>query len=231
MPDICTIVGNTMTCDTSTDWLAAVVAPLIAALIGAVIGLGAALLANRHQRKEASKQRKITATSSIMRSAFNMVRSSHRDKHQMRDHASEFEIAIRMLSVELQSKPGEAFIRELFSWRRELTGDCRRLPEIDADGDHNTPDITDVRKKINEFADFLTEWLHLPDNGLARVVRDMRRERERLWPVPEPDAGSQPRLGAGGEGAELAGDDVGDKGLLLRGQSERAQDAADNVRD
>lgn len=70
-----------------------------------------------------------------MRAAFNMLRSSYRNKQEMRDQAPESEISIRILSVELQTLNGKAFIQELFAWRRALVRDCHRLPELPPEAD------------------------------------------------------------------------------------------------
>jgi hypothetical protein len=172
----------------------------VSAIVPAIIGVMAAVLAtgiaNRHQRREASKQRKIVATSAIMRAAHNMVRSSHRSKEDMRDQASEFEISIRILSVELQTPAGRAFVEELTGWRRTIASDCRSLSELGPRHDHNTESINDVRYRAARFVEYLDDWLHLNDRQLARLVQEMSQTAAQLWPHIKPEDRKLPRLGA-----------------------------------
>ncbi|WCI09624.1 hypothetical protein PJ267_08985 [Arthrobacter sp. OVS8] len=161
--------------------------------MAAVLATG---IANRHQRFEASKQRKIVATAAIMRAAHNMVRSSHRNKEDMRDQASEFEISIRILSVELRTPAGKAFVEELTAWRRTIAADCRSLNEVSPRRDHDTESINDVRAKAAKFVEYLDEWLHLDDRQLARMVQEMAEEAAQIWPHIKPEDRRLPRLGA-----------------------------------
>lgn len=85
MPDTCTLQANTITCETNFDWMQVILTAVVPAIIGVLAAVLATGIANRHQRREASKQRKIIATAAVMRSADNMVRSSHRNKEEMRN--------------------------------------------------------------------------------------------------------------------------------------------------
>lgn len=194
MPDTCTIAGNTIACVTDFDWLA-----VFSAIVPAVIGVGAAILAawlaNSHQRNEASKQRKIVQSAAIMRAAFNTLRSSYRNKEEMRDQAAEFEISIRILSVELQTPHGQAFIQELYAWRRALVQDCHNLPVLPPEADRKTEAITAVRKKTDAFVEYLDDWLHVHDRGLGDYSAEMRKEWIRLWPDIDPERRRMSRLG------------------------------------
>ena len=194
MPDTCTITGNTITCVTDSDWLA-----IFSAIVPAVIGVGAAILAawlaNRHQRNEASKQRKIVQSAAIMRAAFNMLRSSYRNKLEMRDSASEFEISIRILSVELQTPGGQAFIQELFAWRRALVRDCHQLPELPPEADRSAEDIKALRLRTDAFVEYLDDWLHVPDRELGNYSERMKKEWIRRWPDIDPELRLKPQLG------------------------------------
>lgn len=71
-----------------------------------------------------------------MRSAYDMVRSSHGNKEEMR-HASEFEICNQILSVELETPAGKAFVEELNAWRQTIAANCRGLQELDPRQDHS----------------------------------------------------------------------------------------------
>lgn len=196
MPDTCTLQANTISCTNEFDWVQVLVSALIPAFIGVLAAVLATAIANRHQRREASKQRKIVATGQIIRSAYQMVRSSHRDKAIMRDYASEFEISIRVLSVELQTEAGKAFVEELTAWRRAITADCRSLPELGPRKDHNTREINAVRSKTAAFVEYLDEWLHLNDPQLAKLVGQMSEEAAHLWPHVNAEHRKLPRLGA-----------------------------------
>lgn len=194
MPDICSITGDTITCVAGVDWLA-----VFSAIAPAVIGVGAAILAtwlaNSHHRSEASKQRKIVQSAAIMRAAFNMLRSSYRNKEEMRDHASELEISIRILSVELQTTHGQAFVRELDAWRRALVQDCHRLPQLPLEADPNTEVIRGVRRKTDAFVEYLDDWLHVPDRQLGDYSGKMKKAWIRLWPDIDPPDRTLPQLG------------------------------------
>lgn len=196
MPDTCTLQANIITCVTEFDWAQVIVTALIPAIIGVMAAVLATGIANRHQRGEASKQRKIVATAAIMRSAHNMVRSSHRNKEAMRDHASEFEIAIRILSVELQTSAGRAFVDELKAWRRAIAADCRSLEVLLPEQDHDTKAINEVRSKKDAFVEYLDEWLHLNERQLAATVEEMSAGAARLWPHIKPEDRKLPRFGA-----------------------------------
>lgn len=196
MPDTCTLQENTITCVTDFDWAQIILTAVIPAFIGIIAAVLATGIANRHQRHEASKQRKIIATADIMRSANNMVRSSHRNKEEMRNHASEFEIAIRILSVELQTPAGNAFVDELKAWRRAIAADCRSLEVLHPEQDHDTKPINEVRSKTVAFVEYLDEWLHLSERQLAAMVEEMSAEAARLWPHIKPEDRKLPRLGA-----------------------------------
>jgi membrane glycosyltransferase len=196
MPDTCTVQANIITCVTEFDWAQVMVTALVPAIIGVMAAVLATGIANRHQRGEASKQRKIVATAAIMRSAHNMVRSSHRNKEAMRDHASEFEIAIRILSVELQTSAGRAFVDELKAWRRAIAADCRSLEVLPPEQDHDTKPINEVRSKKDAFVEYLDEWLHLNERQLAGMVEEMSAAAARLWPHINPEDRKLPRLGA-----------------------------------
>lgn len=195
MPDTCTLQANIITCVTEFDWAQVTVSALVPAIIGVMAAVLATGIANRHQRNEASKQRKIVATAAIMRTAHNMVRSSHRNKEAMRAQASEFEISIRILSVELQTPAGRAFVDELKAWRRTIADDCRSLKELRPRQDHNTEPINAVRSKTAAFVEYLDAWLHLNERQLARMVEEMSAEAARLWPDIKPEDRKLPRLG------------------------------------
>lgn len=140
---------------TEFDWAQVTVSALVPAFIGVMAAVLATGIANRHQRNEASKQRKIVATAAIIRSAHNMVRSSHRNKEEMRAHSLEFEISIRTLSVELQTPAGRAFVDQLKAWRRTIANDCRNLKELRPRQDHNTESINAVRSKTAALVEYL----------------------------------------------------------------------------
>lgn len=196
LPDTCTLQATTISCVNEFDWAQVIVSAIVPAIIGVMAAVLATGIANRHQRSEASKQRKIVATAAIMRAAHNMVRSSHRSKEDMRDQASEFEISIRILSVELQSPAGKAFVEELTAWRRSIGADCRSLNELGPGHDHDTESINDVRAKAVRFVEYLDDWLHLNDRQLARMVQEMSEAAAQLWPHIKPEDRKLPRLGA-----------------------------------
>lgn len=138
----------------------------------------------------------MTCIQSKLVSHVNMVRSSHRNKEEMRKHASEFEIAIRILSVELQTPAGSDFVNELKAWRRAIAADCRSLEVLPPEQDHDTKAINEVRSKTVSFAEYLDEWLHLSERQLAAMVEEMSAEAARLWPHIKPEDRKLPRLGA-----------------------------------
>lgn len=200
MPDTCTLQATIITCVTEFDWPQVIASAIIPAIIGVMAAVLATGIANRHQRTEASKQRKIVATVAIMHAAHNMVRSSHRNKEDMRDQASEFEISIRILSVELQTPTGKDFVEELTGWRRTISADCRKLNEVHPSHDHDTESINEVRAKAAKFVEYLDDWLHLNDRQLGRMVKDMAETAAQLWPHIKPEDRKLPRLGANLQG-------------------------------
>jgi hypothetical protein len=205
LPDTCTIVANTITCASGFDW-----STVWPALIGIGAAILAALLTNSHQRKEASKQRQSVATAAVMRAAYNMVRSSHRDLDKMLDHSSEFAISIRILAADLQSDPGPSFYVELLKWKYHLDADCNALPFLDRSDDHGTAEIKAVGKHNTEFVGFLNSWLHIafvhewfpPARWFKRkkLIDNMQAARLRLWPAVEPGP-ADASLSTAGQGA------------------------------
>lgn len=242
MPDTCTIVANTITCPPSFDWTA-----VIAAAVGIFGAVLATWMANRHQLKEASKQRQLAAAGEIIRAANNMVRNSHRDLAAFRDSSSDLEIACRTLSVELRPRD-DTFVIELVEWSKRLDLECQELGVRDPEpgGEHNSADIVRVRKLNAEYVNYLTDWLAADRRGafsrsVDRIVGWMPKQRRRRqlagamlterrkeWSDGQ-ELRTWPPLAPGGEGSQLTRHDDRDEGLLFRGEAEGAQDPADRV--
>lgn len=116
-------------------------------------------------------------------------------KLEMRDSASEFEVSIRILPVELQTPGGQAFIQELFAWRRALVRDCHQLPELPPEADRSSAEIKALRMRTDAFVEYLDDLLHVPDRELGDYSEQMRKEWIRRWPDIDPELHLKPRLG------------------------------------
>ncbi|MFJ5695850.1 hypothetical protein ACIP9X_18625 [Arthrobacter sp. NPDC093125] len=93
----------------------------------------------------------------------------------MRDSASEFEVFIRILPVELQTTGAQAFIQELFAWRTALVRDCQQLPELPPEADRSSAEIKALRMRTDAFVEYLDDWLHVPDRELGDYSEQMRK--------------------------------------------------------
>lgn len=171
-------------------WWDALTAWVTLAALGVAIFV--AFHSARVQRSEASKERQSKALADLSRAAFNQVRQSHRSPAKMRDHASEFVIALNTWIVELRPQDRE-FAEEMQKWRLLLYDEANELSERNWWFRHGAEPILELARRNNEFVGLISQWMLLTKDEdaeaklrMREVVRELRFRRQQLWPGRDP---------------------------------------------